>query len=256
MDLDGLEAKARTRLNELRERQQTLSLDALSDPVVRDELRAIEIEIGSAGETLNQLKRAQVEQARRLAESVAAAEVDRRGRALAEARRLGSKRVTAAEAVDRAAAAFGETLTAYLAVCTEQVSAVRAAGRVGGAAVKPGRVSEALAFGLAAGGAPRGAVEFERLSGKPRPLSELDAPPPLGDAPSQPAEQPPRVTPEPIVVPVGPRGVYVELRRRGDSPDRALQKTCRTFNRSASDPQLTAEVQLGEAEFAATGRAA
>jgi hypothetical protein len=183
LDLDAIEADAKTRLVTLREQRQRLSPAALTDGTVAAEVDSIESEIASAQATLERIPLARLEAVRREEEAKRLAKVRRPH--LDEARRLAVKREEAALAVDAAAKVYAESLRVWDRLTTEQEAVLRRAGRDGRAA-RPRRwaIEAGLMRALIDAGCPRGIVRLETFMGENptfrpsavKPLSELDGP--------------------------------------------------------------------------------
>jgi hypothetical protein len=187
VSLDAMQADTETRLAELRQRRQELSLDALTDQGVAKRLATVESDIATAESALERVGLARAEGQRRELQARSEAEAERRANALQQARALQSEREKGAAAVDAAAKAFAEKLAAWDQITTRQESALRVAGRTGyaGSAVRPQpwMVECAVQHHLSAAGCPRGVMRLGSFMPGPgasqpasrvRPLAELD----------------------------------------------------------------------------------
>jgi hypothetical protein len=193
VDLDAIEVDAQEKIDRLREAVSRLSLDAFSDPAVREELIAVEHELSDVEVELQRIASARAEQERRDMAAREAAETERQQAAYNDARRLQVERSTAAKAVDRAGESHVAAVLRWVDVCRRQEAKLRESGRpaVADMAKPRGHVVEA-AFAHAFrdawwAGTLRGLGIWDRLplirQAHKRPLAESDAKPvePEGD---------------------------------------------------------------------------
>jgi hypothetical protein len=134
VNIDRIAAEAQQRLSELREQQQRLSLDALTDKDAAIELRNIESEIASAEAELHRVGLARQEGERREADAAEKAEQERIGRLLRKAEALHRKIDAAAKRYDDAADELAQAHVAHHLLMVEQTTALTEAG-----AAEPGR---------------------------------------------------------------------------------------------------------------------
>lgn len=109
----AMETDARRRIGELEQEEARLALDALSDPQLAAELRDVQSERRAAEDTLRQAELARAEHERRAQQAAAEAEAARKGRELAQARKLAASYREDAAKVDEACAAYCRALKAF-----------------------------------------------------------------------------------------------------------------------------------------------
>ena len=146
VDLDAIERDTQEQVERLRERRQTLSLDALTDPATAAELAEVETELRSAENALSHIELARTETARRERETLDRQAQLARDEALDKARELQVERERAAARFDAAAAKLASALADLYRIAGEQSNALLAAGARphGSAQFRAGAAQEAL----------------------------------------------------------------------------------------------------------------
>ena len=189
VDLDALETSARANVQRLEETVARLSLDAVKDPAVREELVDCESQLTEAERELERLGLARGEQGRRDQEAAEQAEAGRRDAALQRAQELQSEREKAARATDSALRKFAHALRQWDKITSEQEALLRQAGWSFEAAMaarpRPWMAESAVQRALRDAGVPSGLIRMEAFSGlepavspgRVRPLAECDAKP-------------------------------------------------------------------------------
>ncbi len=147
--IDAFEADAQAKIAELEQQEARLSLDAINDPAMAQELADVRSERTSAESAVRQaaLARKQLEQL----EQQAADEADtkRIAAARAEAEKLGRQLADEAESVDVAAAAYARAVADYGRTFQQRREAQQAAGdRPWGQGGRPLGLGAALRFHL------------------------------------------------------------------------------------------------------------
>lgn len=127
-DLAALHQDAASRLEQLREQQQRLALDAIGDDDISQELANLESEIASTEGELRRLDLAATELERRDAEAQEQAEEARRHAARGRAKKAAARRLPAAEKIDAAAADLAGALAAFASICGQQEASLVEAG--------------------------------------------------------------------------------------------------------------------------------
>jgi hypothetical protein len=181
LDFDSLEADARGKLEQAEAVEAELSLDALTDPAVADELRNVQSERRSAEDALRQIEQARQEQTRREAEARKQAEAKRKLQALDRARAHQAEREAAARAVDKGAAMLAQALHDLDRAASAQHAALVEAGR-DSSSVRvfplPLSIEAAIALAMREAKAPAGMVSFSgAVHGRLAPLAESDVRP-------------------------------------------------------------------------------
>ena len=178
VDLDAIETDTTQQVERLRERQQGLALDALTDPAAARELAKVKADLTSAELALEHVELARSERARREQEALDQAAQQGRDAALARARELQTEREKAARMFDSAAAKLAAALADLYRICGEQSNALLAADQRQArwlAQFRPGSVVDGLKHALHEAGSPD---PFDLPPTRhPQPLAEGDARP-------------------------------------------------------------------------------
>jgi len=156
-ELTLLATDAERRLVELREQQQRLSLDALTDEDARQELANVESEISAADAELARIPLAREERQRRDAEAQAQAEAEALSKARERERKLRRQLQEAGRRCDEAMAAAAEAIATYSDVfLTHHESAVASGERPWGRGGSPSpAIAGAMRHHLARAGSGR-----------------------------------------------------------------------------------------------------
>jgi hypothetical protein len=173
LDLDALRADAERHLAELREQRARLSLDAIGDAEIRQELESVESEIASLESEIQRFDLAGTEQARRQTEAEREAEEKRLAAARAVADRHDRELGPAAKLVDEAAQGFAAAVSDYNRIYQARELALIDAGlREWGSSRQPGHLGSALRFHLQAAGVLRAVDVRDNAGGPDRPLAD------------------------------------------------------------------------------------
>jgi hypothetical protein len=177
IDLDALRADAEKHLADLREQRARLSLDAISDTEVREELESVEAEIRDTEAELQRFELAADERSRREQEAREQAEAKARARAKREADDCERELDGLAVDFDKAAASFASVVVRYSAKFGQRQGHLIAAGLVPwGAGLQPGGLGAALRFALQHAGSDGGVLRLVDVrdpgAGPDRPLTE------------------------------------------------------------------------------------
>ena len=129
VDLDAIERDCEHKIGELRKAVSRLSLDAMTDPEVRNELVGVERELAEVETERHRVDLARAEQERRDADARQKALDARQQAAYRAAQKLQPGREQAAAAVDEAAEEFVRRIADFTAVCRKQQAALIQAGQ-------------------------------------------------------------------------------------------------------------------------------
>jgi hypothetical protein len=129
-ELDVLEADARGKVEGAEAAEGRLSLDALGDPAMAEELRSVQSERASAEKVLRQVDLARGERQRRGDAAQAKREADQQAAAKREADKLTKQLHAKAPKVDAAAIAYASEVAGYADLWRQRREALIAAGIV------------------------------------------------------------------------------------------------------------------------------
>ncbi len=258
-DLDAIEAAARAQIGRLEQARARLSLDALRDPDVREEVADIEHQISDAEREIERIALARTEGERRERQAVVDAEAERRAVALKEAEKFHAQRLKAAKAADEAAAVYAAKLRQWDQLTTAEEGALRRAGRPADAdAARPRswQIEAALRYAIVNAGNQPSIVRLEAFSGgasvgprNVRPLAESEAPLTAPEGVTRLPDAPPRA-PVSTELPLNILGAYGRARDGGSTAEEARAYVARTYGRDEGDSWLREECERAEARRA------
>ncbi|HXW59240.1 MAG TPA: hypothetical protein VEJ23_07150 [Solirubrobacteraceae bacterium] len=180
-DLERLERDARARIGELERQERRLSLDALADPAMAEELKDVQSQRAAALAAIRQAELARDEREHREVQAREEAERARLRAHFARARELQVEIDRVIKTVDKRLAEAMTALREYVALATTQQQELSAAGE------RPPRTppwmgNAVLAFAMQRADLPRGVIVLETTRAAPGPLSELHPRPALEES--------------------------------------------------------------------------